>query len=141
MNSILNMNTRDRETSDALRHGEPKAGGYYMMRYPFIVIAGVAAVLSLCAYGCMVGPNYKRPEVAVSQNWMESGDKRVSDKAVDYRNWWKNFNDPTLNTLIDRTYRQNLSLQIAGVRVPRPGHSLASQRENFSPRRSRPPVR
>ncbi|MGC2423308.1 MAG: efflux transporter outer membrane subunit [Nitrospirota bacterium] len=87
------------------------------MRYPFIVISGVAAVLSLCAYGCMVGPNYKRPDVTVSQTWMESGDKRVSDSAADYRNWWKNFNDTTLNSLIDRAYRQNLSLQIAGVRV------------------------
>ncbi len=88
-----------------------------MMRYPFIITAGVTAVLSLCASGCMVGPDYKRPNVTVSQNWVESGDTRVGNGAADYRGWWKAFNDPVLDRLIDRAYRQNLSLQIAGVRV------------------------
>ena len=31
--------------------------------------------------------------------------------------WWKAFNDPTLDQLIDLAYKQNLSLQIAGLRI------------------------
>ena len=33
------------------------------------------------------------------------------------KNWWKAFNDPVLDRLIDQAYRGNLSLRIAGVRV------------------------
>jgi NodT family efflux transporter outer membrane factor (OMF) lipoprotein len=31
--------------------------------------------------------------------------------------WWKIFNDPVLDTLIDKAYQQNLPLQIAGLRI------------------------
>ncbi len=35
----------------------------------------------------------------------------------EYSNWWKAFNDPVLDRLIEWAYRENLSLRIAGVRV------------------------
>jgi NodT family efflux transporter outer membrane factor (OMF) lipoprotein len=73
-------------------------------------------VLLIC--GCTkVGPDFVRPEAAVSSNWMEAEDRRVQTKSADYRNWWQSFNDPILNGLIDRAYRDNLSLKIAGLRV------------------------
>src|SRR5205823_2461776 len=31
--------------------------------------------------------------------------------------WWKSFNDPALNNLVELAYRQSLSLQIAGLRI------------------------
>ena len=31
--------------------------------------------------------------------------------------WWRTFHDPVLNRLIEAAYAQNLSLQIAGVRI------------------------
>ena len=67
--------------------------------------------------GCAVGPNFTRPQVTVSQNWLEEGDPRIKKEAAEYRNWWRVFNDPVLDNLIDRAYRENLSLKIAGVRV------------------------
>ncbi len=68
--------------------------------------------------GCMkVGPNFQRPEVSISRNWMEAGDERVKSESADYRNWWKTFKDPVLDRLIDKAYRENLSIRIAGVRV------------------------
>ena len=33
------------------------------------------------------------------------------------REWWRVFNDPVLNGLIDRAYKENLTLRIAGLRV------------------------
>ncbi len=65
----------------------------------------------------MVGPNFHRPKAAVSATWLEEADSRVKTTPADYRNWWKAFNDPVLDRLIDRAYRENLSLKIAGVRV------------------------
>lgn len=68
--------------------------------------------------GCtMVGPDYVRPPVKVSQNWLDANDQRVKTEPSEYRNWWQVFNDPTLDSLIERAYRDNLSLRIAGVRV------------------------
>jgi NodT family efflux transporter outer membrane factor (OMF) lipoprotein len=67
--------------------------------------------------GCMVGPDYQRPNVSVSPKWGETGDQRVSTESTTYRDWWKAFNDPALDRLIARAYRDNLSLQQAGVRV------------------------
>jgi NodT family efflux transporter outer membrane factor (OMF) lipoprotein len=64
-----------------------------------------------------VGPDFHRPDVVVSQNWIEAGDERVKTDSADYRNWWQAFNDPVLDRLIDKAYRENLSVRIAGVRV------------------------
>jgi outer membrane protein TolC len=72
-------------------------------------------VLVLC--GCAVGPDFTRPPVKVSQTWLDASNQRVKTEAAEYRNWWQSFNDPILNGLIDRAYRENLSLRIAGVRV------------------------
>src|SRR6266496_2039546 len=67
--------------------------------------------------GCMVGPNYQRPKVSVSPSWGETGDQRVRTESTTYRDWWRAFNDPALDRLIARAYRDNLTLQQAGVRV------------------------
>src|SRR5258705_8356163 len=67
--------------------------------------------------GCMIGPNYQRPEVSVSPSWEETGDQRVSTESTTHRGWWRAFNDPVLDRLVARAYRDNLTLQQAGVPV------------------------
>ncbi len=47
----------------------------------------------------------------VSPTWLDANDPRVKTEAADYRNWWQAFNDPTLNGLIERAYRENLSCE------------------------------
>jgi len=73
----------------------------------------------LLTAGCMkVGPDFVKPEATVMSNWLEAaGYKQVTTKAEDYRDWWRAFNDPVLDKLIQTAYRQNLPLRIAGVRV------------------------
>ncbi|HXX36036.1 MAG TPA: TolC family protein, partial [Thermodesulfobacteriota bacterium] len=74
--------------------------------------------IGLFLSGCFkVGPNYSRPPVAVSEAWLDVGDQRVKPEATQYRNWWRVFDDPVLDRLVDQAYRENLSLKIAGVRV------------------------
>jgi NodT family efflux transporter outer membrane factor (OMF) lipoprotein len=76
-------------------------------------------VVLLLASGCMkVGPNFVKPEATVNPDWLESGKyKQISTSPSDYRDWWRSFNDPVLNTLVQNAYQQNLPLRIAGVRV------------------------
>jgi NodT family efflux transporter outer membrane factor (OMF) lipoprotein len=74
--------------------------------------------LLLLTSGCIkVGPDFVKPEATVAPSWLETGNKQLRTGTEDYRNWWQVFNDPTLNRLIDTAYRENLTLQIAGVRV------------------------
>jgi NodT family efflux transporter outer membrane factor (OMF) lipoprotein len=74
--------------------------------------------LTVLVLGCtMVGPDYVTPPVQTEQTWLDAGDKRVQTASANYRDWWQAFKDPALNQLIDTAYRENLPLQIAGVRV------------------------
>jgi NodT family efflux transporter outer membrane factor (OMF) lipoprotein len=68
--------------------------------------------------GCtMVGPDFLRPSSKVSDQWLEADDHRVETASAIYREWWKAFNDPVLENLVQTAYRQNLPLRIAGIRV------------------------
>jgi NodT family efflux transporter outer membrane factor (OMF) lipoprotein len=79
----------------------------------FAVVASVG-LLSLTA--CAVGPDFKRPEVTTAQTW-HATDPRVAAQTAADSLWWKTFNDPTLDRLVELAYRQNLTLQIAGLRI------------------------
>ncbi|MGZ9110874.1 MAG: efflux transporter outer membrane subunit, partial [Rhodoplanes sp.] len=72
--------------------------------------------LALAMTGCAVGPDFLAPEASVQDNWIETGDKRVSTKEVK-SHWWKVFRDPTLNCLVDLASEQNLPVQVAGLRI------------------------
>ena len=65
----------------------------------------------------MVGPNYKTPKSDVAPNWLPSpaAEEKPLNAADAY--WWKVFDDPVLDSLIESAYRSNLTLQIAGARV------------------------
>ncbi|HAL44787.1 MAG: transporter [Planctomycetes bacterium GWF2_42_9] len=66
--------------------------------------------------GCVVGPDYVRPETKINENWNEKDDHRIENQAVNAQ-WWQTFDDATLNKLIQLAYKQNLPLQIAGIRI------------------------
>lgn len=82
-------------------------------------LSGILLVVLLLASGCVkVGPDFVKPEAETMPQWLEAGEyKQVTTKADDYRDWWRSFNDPVLDKLIQTAYQQNLSLRIAGVRV------------------------
>ena len=75
------------------------------------------AALFLMA-GCKtVGPDFEKPEAPVADNWLNAEDERVDTSTSAYQDWWEVFNDRELSKLIDTAYQQNLSLQLAGLRV------------------------
>jgi NodT family efflux transporter outer membrane factor (OMF) lipoprotein len=74
--------------------------------------------ISLLTGGCtMVGPDFVKPEAPVEKEWLETDDERVTVEKADYTEWWKAFNDPVLDALVEKAYQQNLTLQIAGIRI------------------------
>jgi NodT family efflux transporter outer membrane factor (OMF) lipoprotein len=53
----------------------------------------------------------------LNENWNENGDPRVKTQAALDPKWWSVFQDPTLDQLVQLACRQNLPLQIAGLRI------------------------
>ena len=90
-----------------------------MMSRIFFAVPGVVSLLSMLMVfgGCMVGPNFVKPEGNLAENWSGEGDSRVMTQTAVDKLWWKAFNDPTLDQLIQLAYQQNLPLQIAGLRI------------------------
>ena len=78
-------------------------------------VAAVVCVVLLTLPTCAVGPDFKRPEVTAPQSW-HATDPHVAQTAADAL-WWKSFNDPALDRLVELAYKQNLPLQIAGLRI------------------------
>jgi len=85
--------------------------------------------------GCAtkVGPDFKSPEIAMPEKWQNADKQNM--KYIDFREWWKLFNDPTLNQLIDMAYRQNLNLQIAWVRIIEARAQLGLSRGSLFPQK------
>lgn len=89
-------------------------------RYPkLFAAAGVVLLLSLMLLfgGCAVGPDFVKPEAKLNENWSQKADERIAIQAEMDSQWWKTFNDPKLDQLIQMAYQQNLPLQIAGLRI------------------------
>lgn len=79
----------------------------------FALAFSLAGVLT----GCMVGPNYVRPETKLEPHWLDAGNKNVKNRrSIDYK-WWSKFKDPLLDKLIKQAYRQNLPLRVAALRI------------------------
>jgi NodT family efflux transporter outer membrane factor (OMF) lipoprotein len=81
--------------------------------------AGLLALAGMfLVTGCKtVGPDFEKPEAPVADNWLDAADGQVDTSSAAYQDWWAVFEDPALSSLIDTAYEQNLSLQVAGLRV------------------------
>lgn len=64
---------------------------------------------------CKVGPNYQTPPSQVASTW--SVPSTATNLAAADAFWWRQFQDPVLDQLIQRAHQNNLSLQSAGVRI------------------------
>lgn len=73
------------------------------------------AIFALLLSGCTVGPDYQPPQTPVPDHF--GATTRPATEHVDFARWWTTFNDPLLNSLIDRAMAGNLDLKIAEARV------------------------
>jgi outer membrane protein, multidrug efflux system len=79
-------------------------------------LCAVISLLLLCA-GCSVGPNYRRPDLAAPTDWREAQQSGIKPQPADLTRWWAAFNDPALNSLVERAVQSNLDLRIAEGRI------------------------
>ncbi len=78
----------------------------------------ILSVLGLSACTTL-GPDYVHPEqTALPSDWSvekAAQDTQQSDQKL--QQWWQQFNDPTLNQLVEMASQQNLDLEAAGLRI------------------------
>ncbi len=97
-------------------------------------IASLATMLSLLLLiGCTVGPNYKRPQVSVPKQWTVAPARGTSTKEPETDEWWSSFQDPELNSLIERAVGRNLDLKLALERVQEARAARGVVRSDYFP--------
>jgi len=96
----------------------------------YIAIAVAAALLT----GCTVGPNYKRPQVAVPANF-RAPEPLPTPEATSLADekWFEVFHDPQLQELIRVALVQNYDLRDAVARVDEARANLGITRSNQYP--------
>ncbi|RKZ86676.1 MAG: hypothetical protein DRQ39_05430 [Gammaproteobacteria bacterium] len=77
----------------------------------------IALALFLLLAGCAaVGPDYKEPEIATPDAWENTIIKEV-DSGASLEQWWTIFNDPKLDSLLERAKQANPDLRLAVERI------------------------
>ncbi len=90
------------------------------MRLLWASLVGLAAVS-----GCMVGPNYETPATQTPSKWSgvqpatapSSQPAGLTTEPARVDSWWRAFNDPMLESLLERAAESNLDLRVATARV------------------------
>ncbi|TMH70614.1 MAG: efflux transporter outer membrane subunit, partial [Betaproteobacteria bacterium] len=90
-------------------------------------------ISTLLLAGCAVGPNYKRPQVAVPSQWTVAAARGTAATPIEQDDWWSSFQDPELNSLVERSTKQNLDLQLALERVQEARAARGVARSGYFP--------
>jgi NodT family efflux transporter outer membrane factor (OMF) lipoprotein len=78
---------------------------------PYGLPVALASLLSACA----VGPDYTPPKVQTPAHWTQATTAQAKAPRLD--DWWKTFNDPVLNRLIQDAITSNLDVKLAESRI------------------------
>jgi NodT family efflux transporter outer membrane factor (OMF) lipoprotein len=85
--------------------------------------------------GCVVGPNYSKPEAPVTESYKEAGDWVVAKPAdtAPKGQWWLVFNDPELNQLIEKVAVDNQTLRAAEANYRQASAAVSAARSGLFP--------
>ncbi|MBN2313335.1 MAG: efflux transporter outer membrane subunit [Sedimentisphaerales bacterium] len=90
------------------------------MKKRWIIYALSLVVISLSSVGCMVGPDYSRPETVAGQSdgfvHADGHNQDVND-VNDMDRWWEQFGDPITVSLVREALEKNYDLKAAAARV------------------------
>ncbi|CAB3769951.1 efflux transporter outer membrane subunit [Paraburkholderia humisilvae] len=126
------MNTRR-----ANRHARP---GRALARARIFALRATCAVLCVAPFaGCTVGPNYALPQDAlVNAKFANAPIDGASDPLVTQQpvppNWWRLYDDPVLNGLVEDALAENrdLKVAVANLAASRAEVQFAREQDGFS---------
>ena len=85
----------------------------------------ITLLLVFISYGCVVGPDYKKPDINAPQKFVlqevlrelnQQNIGSVSARGI-YLNWWEGFNDQTLSMLVIKGIENNYDIAQASARL------------------------
>ncbi|HTH61237.1 MAG TPA: efflux transporter outer membrane subunit [Paraburkholderia sp.] len=91
----------------------------------------VATLIVLALNGCLLGPDYVRPTVDVPATFRFAEPEAVS--GVVNTLWWKQFQDPVLDRLIETALAENRDVKIAAARIEETAAQLMITRSALFP--------
>ncbi len=85
--------------------------------------------------GCAVGPDYKRPEAPVTDQFKEAGDWKQAEPRdlTSKANWWEVFGDSALNELEAQVNISNQNVKVAEAQYQQARALVRSARANYYP--------
>src|SRR6266478_791941 len=96
-------------------------------------------ISTLLLAGCAVGPNYKRPQVAVPSQWTVAAARGTAATPIEKDAWWSSFKTPELNSLAGRSAKQTwTSSWLSNVYRKLEQHEASLVRVIFLPSTERP---
>ena len=84
------------------------------------LLLGVTAALLLAGPlgGCAVGPDYAKPDTTLPARWAQASvDAHGSTPAASLDSWWRGFNDPLLDELMDEAVAGNTDVASAKAKI------------------------
>ncbi len=90
---------------------------------------------------CMVGPDFEKPKSDLPKEWSSepTGASLTEEEnfailtPADLADWWKVFNDPVLNSLMQRCLKNNLSLADATAKIAQARATLGINQSGLFP--------
>src|SRR4029077_18358714 len=92
------------------------------------------SAIALLLSGCAVGPEYRRPQVAIPQKWTVTPARGTTTGGVPADEWWSSFQDSELDSLVERAIDRNLDLKLALERVTEARAARGVVRSDYFPR-------
>ena len=87
-----------------------------MIKFSFLFLFSFVWIMCWVS-GCAVGPDYHPPEMSVPDGWIDPLSETVPPSDLNIARWWMAFNDPVLESLIERAISSNLDLKLAESRI------------------------
>lgn len=85
---------------------------------PMITIISVITLLLALPSCMLIGPNYERPKLALPETYGETGVTLEPSTLNEIPNqWWTLYNDPELNAIVEKAFKNNSSIKSAVARI------------------------
>ena len=95
--------------------------------------AALALLLALSGCGGLLRTDYQRPEVREPAAWTRASGESAAGALAEGGAWWRNFNDPELNRLVELALARNNDLAAAAIRLRRAQYQAGLAEDKLIP--------
>ncbi len=88
-----------------------------LLSFSIIVLVSSATVYPQAVQSKQSKHPIKQPRVEIPETWSTSSTEGISTQVAQLKEWWKNFQDPQLDRLVEQALKANTDLKIADARI------------------------